>query len=140
VNAKVRVVLDTNVIISGVLTTHGVCGQILDLMIEGLFEICLDDRILDEYNTVLLREEFKLDSDDVEELIGFIRSSALPVTAVPRIRELPDPDDLPFLEIAEAAGAILVTGNIRHYPSDSCDSIKVLTPREFLSLIRASPS
>jgi putative PIN family toxin of toxin-antitoxin system len=134
----VRVVLDTNVIISGALTTHGVCGQILDLLLEGVFEICVDDRIIDEYDTVLLRKEFGLDPDDVEELIGFVRSVGLSVTAIPHTLDLPDPDDLPFLEVAEAAGAILVTGNTRHYPGDSCGGVKVLTPGEFLELIRSS--
>jgi putative PIN family toxin of toxin-antitoxin system len=136
----VRVVLDSNVVVSGVLTTHGVCGQILDLLVEGLFEICVDHRILDEYHNVLHREELGLDPDDIDELIGFVRSRALPVTAVPRAVVLPDPDDLPFVEVAGAAGAILVTGNTRHFPSDICTGVKILSPAEFLELIRTFES
>lgn len=133
-----RVVLDTNVLVSGVLTTHGVCGQILDLLVEGLFDIYVDHRILDEYDTVLHRQELELDSNDVEELMGFVRSVTLPVSAVPLAVVLPDPDDLPFLEVAGAAAAVLVTGNTRHYPSDLCGGVRVLNPAEFLELIRAS--
>ena len=133
-----RVVLDTNVLVSGVLTTHGVCAQILDLLVDGLFEICVDHRVFDEYDTVLHRQELGFDSDDVEELMWLLRSIALPVAAVPLAVTLPDPADLPFLEVAEAARAILVTGNTRHYPNDMCGGVRVLSPAEFLELIRAS--
>ena len=57
-----RVVLDTNVIVSAAMTTHGTCGQIVDLLAEGMFEICVDDRVLDEYDTPLL-EAMYLDPD-----------------------------------------------------------------------------
>jgi len=40
-----RVVLDTNVIVSGLLTPGGVCGQILDELAEGHFDICVSDAI-----------------------------------------------------------------------------------------------
>jgi predicted nucleic acid-binding protein len=53
--------------------------------------------------------------------------------------ELPDPDDLPFIEVSQAAQAdALVTGNVRHYPAASRHGIGVLTPAEFMRRWQAS--
>lgn len=134
-----KVVLDTNVIVSGVLTTHGVCAQILDMLTEGVFGIYVDDRILAEYDSVLRRPRLHLIPDDAAEVIEWIRSVAERIGAVPLPAELPDPEDLPFLEVASSAGAILVTGNSRHYPKRSRGGVTVLSPREFLELLRRSP-
>lgn len=134
-----KVVLDTNVIVSGVLTVHGVCAQILDMLTEGVFGICVDDRVLAEYDSVLRRPRLHPISVDVAEVMGWIRSVAEPVGAVPLPAELPDPEDVPFLEVAASTGAILVTGNTRHYPKPLRGGVTVLSPREFLELLRHSP-
>jgi len=134
-----KVVLDTNVIVSGVLTIHGVCAQILDMLTEGVFGIYVDDRILAEYDSVLRRPRLHLIPDDAAAVMERIRSVAERVGAVPLSAELPDPEDLPFLEVAASAGAILVTGNARHFPKRSRGGVKVLSPREFLELLRCSP-
>jgi len=134
-----KVVLDTNVIVSGVLTVHGVCAQILDMLTEGVFGIYVDDRVLAEYDSVLRRPRLHLISVDVAEVMDWIRSVAEPVGAVPLPADLPDPEDIPFLEVAASTGALLVTGNTRHYPKRSRDGVTVLSPREFLELLRRSP-
>jgi putative PIN family toxin of toxin-antitoxin system len=134
-----KVVLDTNVIVSAILTAQGVCAQILDMLTEGVFGIYVDDRILAEYDTVLRRPQLRLILDDAAEVMEWIRSVAEPVGAVPLPAELPDAGDMPFLEVAASAGAILVTGNTRHYPKRGRVGVTVLTPREFLELLRRSP-
>jgi uncharacterized protein len=134
-----KVVLDTNVIVSAVLTAHGVCAQILDMLTEGVFGIYVDDRILAEYDSVVRRPRLHLVPDDAAEVMEWIRSVAESIGAVPLPAELPDPGDIPFLEVAASAGAILVTGNTRHYPKRSRVGVTVLSPREFLELLRRSP-
>jgi putative PIN family toxin of toxin-antitoxin system len=134
-----KVVLDTNVIVSAILTARGVCAQILDMLTEGVFGIYVDDRILAEYDSVLRRPQFHLILDDAAEVMEWIRSVAEPVGALPLPAELPDAGDMPFLEVAASAGAILVTGNTRHYPKRRRVGVTVLTPREFLELLRRSP-
>jgi uncharacterized protein len=134
-----KVVLDTNVIVSAILTAQGVCAQILDMLTEGVFGIYVDDRILAEYDTVLRRPQLHLILDDAAEVMAWIRSVAEPVGAVPLPVELPDAGDMPFLEVAASASAILVTGNTRHYPKRGRVGVTVLTPREFLELLRRSP-
>jgi len=133
-----KVVLDTNVIVSAVLTAHGVCAQILDMLTDGVFGIYVDDRILEEYDSVLRRPQLHLMPDDAAEVLEWIRSVSEPVGAVPLSAELPDPGDMPFLEVAASAGAILVTGNTRHYPKRSRVGVTVLSPREFIELVRRS--
>ena len=131
-----KVVLDTNVIVSAAMTTHGTCGQIVDLLIKGVLEVCADDRILDEYDTVLRRPEFRIISDEADIALELIRSIAELVAAAPLAAALPDPKDLPFLEVATASNAILVTGNLRHFPKKARKGVTVASPREFLELLR----
>ena len=134
-----KVVLDTNVVVSALLTAHGTCGRILDLLIDGAFPICADDRILDEYDTVLRRPALALATDDVSRVLELIRSVAESVPSAPLHIRLPDQEDLPFLEVAAAAEALLVTGNERHFPRNARAGVTVLTPREFLELMRRIP-
>ncbi len=134
-----RVVLDTNVVVSGLMTAHGACGQILDLLIEGVFEICADDQILDGYHSVLHRPALRIDQEDAGDVLELVRSVVQPVPAVPLAVELPDPHDLPFLEVAATAEAVLVTGNARHYPRSARAGVTVLRPADFLELVRRSP-
>jgi predicted nucleic acid-binding protein len=129
-------VLDTNVVVSAALTAHGPCAHIVDMLVGGHFEVCADDRILAEYDAVLRRPEFGFAPADVDALMEHIRSVALPVVAAPLPAELPEPGDLPFLEVAAVAGAVLVTGNARHFPQDACGGVRVVSPREFLEVLR----
>ncbi len=131
-----RVVLDTNVIVSAALSEHGVCARIVDMLGGGVFDICADDRILGEYDAVLRRPEFRIAPENVDALMELIRHIALPVATTPLAVRLPDPDDHPFLEVAGAAVAILVTGNRRHFPKKACGDVRLLSPREFLEMLR----
>ena len=133
-----RVVLDTNVVVSCLITTHGVCGQILDLMTDGVFEPSVDDRILAEYESVVHRPHLRILPADAEVILGLIRLDADIVSPMPLPVQLPDPADAPFLEVASATGTILVTGNRRHFPKEACKGVTVLSPREFLELLRRS--
>lgn len=134
-----RAVLDTNVIGSAALTAHGACAQIVDLLTEGVFVICANDPILGEYDDVLHRPELSVAPNDAEAVLELIQAVAERVTAIPLPVGLPDADDRPFLEVAAAADAILVTGNLRHYPQDARAGVVVLTPAEFLRVLRSPP-
>lgn len=131
-----RVVLDTNVVVSATLTPHGACARILDMLGGGAFDLCADDQILSEYDSVLRRPELRIAPENVEVVMGLVRHVVLPVVAVPLPVELPDPNDLPFLEVAAAAEALLVTGNPRHFPKKTCKGVTVVTPKELLELLR----
>jgi uncharacterized protein len=132
-----KIVLDTNVLVSGLLQPFGPSGQIVRLVASGDLVLCHDPRILAEYEDVLLREKFGFDPERVEILLEGIRAGGIPVAARPLAIRLPDTDDEPFLEVALAGGArCLVTGNERHYPAEARSGVAVLSPRLFLELYR----
>lgn len=130
-----KVVIDTNVLVSGLLTRDGTCGQIIQLAYQKLISWQIDRRILDEYREVLLRPKFLRIREDVSEAIEMIEECAEFVTALPLSVTLPDGSDLPFLEVAHAAKAVLITGNTRHFPKRLSKGVPVLTPRQFLDSI-----
>ena len=70
-------------------------------------------------------------------LVETIRVDGIMVFSPPWPHDLPDPDDKPFLEVAAAARAALVTGNVRDFPARLRESVLVHTPRGFLEVLRA---
>ena len=131
-----KVVLDTNVLVSGLLTRDGTCAHVLRLVLAGVLQLCADARILDEYERVLRRPPFQIPPDDVTEFLEFLHLGAEVVTPPPLAVELPDPDDLPFAEVAADQGAVLVTGNLRHFPGAVRERVVVTGPAAFLDGLR----
>ena len=70
-----KVVLDTNVLVSGMLKPFSIPGEILRRVGSGLLTLCFDARILAEYREVLNRPKFKLDRDDVSIVLEYIQES-----------------------------------------------------------------
>lgn len=133
-----KIVLDTNVLVSGLLQPFGPSGQIVRLVASGDLVLCHDPRILAEYQEVLLREKFGFDPDRVGALLDEIRAGGIPTAARPLAVRLPDSDDEPFLEVALAGEAqCLVTGNVKHFPTEARSEVEVLAPRAFIELYRA---
>ena len=130
-----RAVLDTNVLVSGLLSIHAPPARIVDLLRAGDLEAVVDDRILAEYEEVLHRERLRpyLTAADAEDILDFLRHAAVPVICTRFISGLPDPDDAPFLEVALAASVPLITGNLRHFPAALRQGSRVLSPRDFLT-------
>jgi predicted nucleic acid-binding protein len=78
-----------------------------------------------------------LDAEAVRDFLHFLNDCAENVTAMPLDADLPDPDDLPFLEVAAEAHAVLVTGNKKHFPGQAAGAVQIVSPREFLDMLRA---
>ena len=132
-----RVVLDSNVLVAGLITPAGTCGRIIDLFTEEVIQPCVDARILREYERVLPRPRLRIDRSDVDEMLELMDLRAEFLAPPPLSVEMPDPTDRPFLEVAAHADAVLVTGNVRHYPKRVRAGVTVLTPREFLDSLRS---
>lgn len=131
--------IDTNVLVASLIQSAGFCGRLLDLVVDGAADACVDDRILAEYEDVLPRRSFHLPPEKIQTTLDFFRQSSIPVIAHPLTVVLPDPDDLPFLEVAASGHAILVTGNRRHFPKAATGTLPVLSPAECLEAIREPP-
>jgi len=128
-----KVLLDTNVLISGLLSPRGLCADILRLMINCKINLLVDARILDEYKEVMLRPKFAFSFYQVEAILNFIEANAEWVLPVPLGLALPDADDAPFVEVAIAGKAnAIVTGNLKHYPETLLKKINIVSPAEFM--------
>ncbi len=132
-----KIVLDTNVLVSGLLTPFGPSGEIVRMVSAGELILNIDARILSEYQAVLHRPKFKFNKDHISILLDFIKLYGLFVSSLPLKNRLPDLDDEPFLEVA-IAGKVrsLITGYIVHYPISSREGIKIFSPSEFLDFFR----
>lgn len=129
-----QIVLDTNVLVSGLLSPHGAPAGILNLVINGKVGLVLDSRIFDEYSDVLHRKKFSFPEDAVNEIISFIHREGMFISPVPVTCTVPDPGDLPFIEVSLHANVPVVTGNIRHFNGSGA---KVMTPVQFLEEMKS---
>jgi putative PIN family toxin of toxin-antitoxin system len=129
-----QALLDTNVLISGLLTPQGTPGRIVDLLLEGELQPVFDDRIWLEYSQVLLRSCFGCKPEYVADFLDYLESFGQQINAPPVLYSLPDPKDQPFLETAAATNCPIVTGNVRHFPPEIAErvGVRVLQPAEFL--------
>jgi uncharacterized protein len=133
----VRVVLDTNVLVSGLLAPFSPPGEVVRMVASGAVTLCVDARVLSEYDEVLRRPRFEFDKDAVAALIDYIEAASETVAALPLAARLPDNDDEAFLEVAAASAAdYLVTGNLAHFPEHLRAGVSVVLPREFVDLYR----
>lgn len=128
-----RLVIDTNVLVSSLLSPDGPPGRVLALLLAGRATLCYDGRIAREYRDVLRRPRFGFDSGAVESLLDFLFDAGESVVAPPLPLNLPDPVDAIFIEAAVAADADrLVTGNTRHFPARHRHGVTVVTPARFV--------
>ena len=123
-----NVVLDTNVLVSALWSSDSKPGYIVNAVIAGRFTACYDYRILDEYGRVLRRAKFGFLPWEVDYLLEPIVRGGLSVVPEPLI-DIPfaDESDRKFLEVARCCDAVLITGNMKHYPQDA----QIMTVAEF---------
>lgn len=132
-----KIVLDTNVLVSGLLTPFGSSGEIVRMVSAGKLILQYDSRILLEYQEVLYRPKFQFKMEDIDLLFDYISKNGQIVSTSPLKKRLTDPDDEPFLEVAIGGKAeCLVTGNKIHYPRQFREGIKILSPSEFINFYR----
>ena len=114
-----NIVLDTNVLVSGLINPHGVPGHIINLVLRKDIILLTDERILHEYHEVLSRDKFGFSTQDILALVDFMRHESVHVIAQPLELKLEDMDDLPFMEVALSGNAdFLITGNRKHFPDE----------------------
>ncbi len=128
-------VFDTNVVVSGILSTTGAPGRILDAILDGFCQPAVTDAILAEYEEVLNRPRFGFSPVRIRLLLATIRSRAAFAPFAPNAikHALPDPDDAIFVEAALGLHVPIVTGNHKHFPVRAIGGIQVLSPAAFLA-------
>ncbi len=131
-----KAVIDTNVLVSGLLNPNGAPGRVVDQLRTGQLQVVIDDRILDEYVRVLRHPYFEryFTKIDREHLIDYLTYNSEYTIATVRCNNLPNPSDAPFLETALTAAVPLVTGNQKHFPPDKSGGCRIYSPAEFIQI------
>jgi putative PIN family toxin of toxin-antitoxin system len=130
-----RLVLDTNIVVSAALKPDGLQRTVLLLAITKPARLYVSPPILLEYRTVLARPEFGIRKGLRIELLQLVKNRAHLVSPSQSLQITIDPGDDIFLECSDAARAdYLVTGNQRHFPK-FWKKTKIISSREFIDII-----
>jgi putative PIN family toxin of toxin-antitoxin system len=126
-----HIVLDTNILVSALLTIDGNPAHIIRMIADDVVHPWYNKEILNEYWAVLTRQKFKFSVVQVNLLItGIINKGSSVHIEIPSKFPMTDETDRKFYDVAKYSAALLITGNIRHYPKETT----IVTPAEFLTL------
>jgi len=127
-----NIVVDTNVIISAVLSPAGNPAAVVSLIsATDKLRVFYSGAILDEYKRVLAYELLNIPKEKQNAVIGTLRRFGIPIEPTVSTVPMTDETDRVFYDTAKASGAILITGNIRHYPAMPF----IMTPADFLGTL-----
>lgn len=112
------VVIDTNVLVSALWSKNGTSAKVISLVLTGDIVPCFDYRILCEYREVLRRPKFGFSNSEVNSLLDWFESFGRSVLADPLEEVFVDEADKKFYEVAKFCSAVLIAGNIKHFPKD----------------------
>jgi putative PIN family toxin of toxin-antitoxin system len=129
----IKVVLDTNILVSALINEKGKPRKILNLFYDKEILVYYSDDIIEEYKDVLSRKELGINPEKVGKVINAVRKIGLRVEPVKSIFEMPDDSDRIFYDTAKLTSSWLITGNIKHYPaenfvitiSDFCEKFRI---------------
>ena len=129
----IRVVLDTNVIISAIIFS-GKPRTVLEAAIKGEICLCISEEILNELNQVLKRPKFSFPLEIIQSIVNeLLLISDLIVPSRKIIVIESDPADNMILECAvEANVDYIVTGDSHLLKLGSFENIKIITPAQFI--------
>jgi len=126
-----KIVLDTNVLISSLLNPNGNPAKILNLILADKIILLYDNRILIEYFDVLKRKKFGFTDELIYPLLDFFKHEGLYINAEPIEIKFDDEDDKKFYEVYKSGNAnYLITGNLNHFPKEKY----ILNPVNFLKI------
>ncbi|OGR98118.1 MAG: putative toxin-antitoxin system toxin component, PIN family [Elusimicrobia bacterium RBG_16_66_12] len=128
----VKIVLDTNILVSAVISPEGPPARVLDMLADGPVQLIISPAISAEYLDVLSRKKFGLSEATARAMVSSLRKLAIEIVPSEPLRICTDREDDKFLECAAAAGAAyLVTGNLKHFPK-VFGGVKIIGPAAFL--------
>ncbi len=130
-----KVVIDTNVFVSGLIQQNYPYLIVNNLFIEGKFDLCISDELLQEYYLVFRRRKFYKYPDftnRAETLIADIETKSIKFIPKNRLTIISDKDDNKLLELAQECKAdFLITGNTNDFTIKRYKSTKIVTPKEY---------
>ena len=123
-----NVVVDTNIVVSSAISANGNPAAIMALASDRIIQIYYNDEILDEYKRVLAYERLKIAPEKQAEIIEKVKEIGIIIKPKTGVILMPDESDRIFYDTAKAVGAILITGNMKHYP----DEPFIMMPTDYL--------
>ena len=126
-----KVVIDTNVLVSAMLSINGTPAKIVSMALDGELSICYNSNILLEYNTVLRRPKFNKYAKKIQSILGTIIETGAELTPEATDFQMTDESDRKFYDLHKALKAILITGNLKHYPEEDL----IMSPAAFMKYI-----
>jgi uncharacterized protein len=132
----IRTVIDTNVLVSALISSSGNEALLLLAVNHGLVTPYVSDLIVEEYEEVLARPKFSFSSGRIATVLNLFRRHGEHLRIVTASGISPDPKDDPFLGCAlEAQADFLVTGNKRDFPQERLRTTQVVSAGELLELV-----
>lgn len=130
-----KVVIDTSVLVSALLTEHGAEAAVLDVVLDGKLIWCVSEEILAEYKATLRRPKFGgIERRKIAAALKLAASGRMTLVTT-RLTHSPHESDNRFYECAQAAlSDYLVTGNRKHFKKD-LPPTKIVNARELLRLL-----
>ena len=127
-----NIVIDTNVFVSAALSPSGISAKVARLVASTAeMQVFYSNAILAEYKRVLAYERLGIAKETQSNITNSLQKFGILIEPPTSTMPMPDETDRMFYDAAKASGAILITGNKRHFPVDS-PSMRILTPSEFL--------
>lgn len=136
-----RAVLDTSVIVSGIIRPRGTPGQILERILDDAFVLVVSPPMMDELRRTLkkprIRRYTRWSDEEIDLRTGELEMLADPFEGkMAVVTTLRDPDDLMFLVAAiEGRASYIVTGDEDLLTLQEYEGISIVTPRAFLDLL-----
>ena len=132
----VYAVIDTNVLVSAILSIHPDSATVIirDKIIDGLIIPIYNADIIEEYRNVLTRPKFHFPAELVDAVLDVILQKGFSLERAKTEEVFIDPKDVVFYEIAlSKEGSYVVTGNTKPVPVSPI----VVTPAEMLRILEA---
>ena len=131
-------VIDTNVLVSALLNINSNPGKVLLSVFNSETRPLLNAEIIAEYRDVLAREKFHFPAETVDIVMNRLAAVSMNINAAEgEFPEITDPKDRCFFAVTMTGrlseDALLVTGNIRHFPAKPF----VVTPVQFVEMLQA---
>jgi putative PIN family toxin of toxin-antitoxin system len=134
----IRVVIDPGVLIASLITRGGAPARIVRAWVDGMFELVVSARLLDELTSTLLRPKFRrwVSADDAVVFVETLRLAGIviddPTDVEPVSR---DPDDDYLVALARAAGAAVLVSDDADLTTLDLRDPTIVDPRRFLSTL-----
>jgi len=127
-----RAVIDTNLLVSGLLNDSGAPAKLILRWLKGQFDTLISDETMNEY-AYILHHLPEINQRKADDLLGELRISGIRVAILGTLQVCKDADDDKFLETAVNGEAdYLVTKNTKHFPRKSYQNVRIVKVSKFL--------